>query len=572
MYQLMVPLAKTISAHGEDVEVRGSNSTVKHKAMALDAAIKHIQQTVGKKDPPDVIKARLLEAANPSLSVFNSVVTISNDGKNNNRKMICLPLDAASRLDKLYAINADKVLLRYLDPLENVGPATIRLDPLNSRLDEGIDDVVGKWYPSPENTIQANKLVSVLNSVVKMAIPGAKTSVRLFGSRVYGLCCNHSDLDVVIMVYKKKGDYVPIDSKLFARVARALGSVDGFQRIIKIQHARVPIIKFTYRSRGGLMFEGDISFNSRLSISKTALIQQYISLDPRVRSVLQVLKIWAAKRNIGNPNSLNSFGILMMGIAFLISCRVIPPLQLLSTVDIDDTAWRNLEVILNSPEAISRMYYEQNEQSEYPDEDVYPEYLDEREYENSQSAEGTRQPNNIYCLQTGKELPNDLLDGIRAYFAKSASPNKWKSTNTSSAAELLYEFFYFFGNKFDPTIHAVSPRLGSVTVPRTSLPNLNNSDCMTYLQKPNTWDGKLRLLAIEDPLEPWVNCGRNAPSAWVEGFFWEMRRAAYVLLPKSANDKPSGQVHRPNPKSVSKGEKSSEKTSRPVEYKEVVSA
>ncbi|KAJ2332548.1 hypothetical protein GGI00_002738, partial [Coemansia sp. RSA 2681] len=89
---------------------------------------------------------------------------------------------------------------------------------------------------------------------------------------------------------------------------------------------------------------------------------------------------------------------------------------------------------------------------------------------------------------------------------------------------------------FDPRAHAISPRLGSPAIARASLPHLAPPiDERLTIAEPNRWRNGLRLLAIEDPFDLTVNCGRSAPPEWVEGLLWEMRRAAWALLPPSSS-------------------------------------
>ncbi|KAI7821441.1 hypothetical protein BX661DRAFT_67279 [Kickxella alabastrina] len=326
---------------------------------------------------------------------------------------------------------------------------------------------------------------------------------------------NSSDLDVLLTVKVPGEDAEVKHVEFFHNLAKGLYSDRGFTKVIKIMHARVPIIKFEYLTRGNVRLEGDISINGSMSVAKTNLISSYMQIDSRVREVLLVLKVWGIRRGIINQNVLNSFGLMMMGIAFLVSRRVVPPLQLISTAKVGNRMWTNLDALHADPEAIARMYQ--------------TEPLDEQ----SSNTDG------ICCLHSGKVLPDWSVEGIRGYFMNNSSSNSWKSPNDSSAAELIHELFHFYGNEFDPINHAISPRLGTASIPRTSLSELQVPSCTMHLTSPENWHRSLRLLAIEDPFELEINCGRNAPPEWVEGFLWEMRRAAWALEPRRTGSRHS---------------------------------
>ncbi|KAI7821607.1 hypothetical protein BX661DRAFT_62815 [Kickxella alabastrina] len=287
---------------------------------------------------------------------------------------------------------------------------------------------------------------------------------------------------------------------------------------------RVPIIKFTYTIPGGIKLKGDISLNNNIGVAKTDMIAQYIRMDPRVRRVLLVLKKWGARREIPNYSVMNSYGLMMVGITFLINQGVVPPLQMLSTTEVTDETWRNLGAIHSSSSLVNSLY-----QCGSPG---------VAENLNFQTANGVR------CLETDTILPDCPIDGMRTYFYSDIkAAQSWQSKNTDSVPLLIYKMFQYYGCKFNPMANVISPRLGSAEIPRAYLPQLKAPSPNIYLSQRQKWRKDLRLLVIEDPFELTLNCGRNAGPEWVECFLWEMWWAAWIMLPKKKGNTHSSITH-----------------------------
>ncbi|KAJ2705954.1 hypothetical protein FB645_002043 [Coemansia sp. IMI 203386] len=225
-------------------------------------------------------------------------------------------------------------------------------------------------------------------------------------------------------------------------------------------------------------------------------------MDPRVGPVLFVLKQWAAKRLIPNPGVLNTYALMMMGLAFLIQNRVIPPLQLVSTSAVTNKTWKQLDCLATDQGAFRRMY--------------------PRPYKKTR----------IVCLETGRQLPHiyDNKSSIYFYLDSTDSANYWQSPNKDTATKLLYNMLFYYGLQFNPYNTATSPRLGCTDVPRSMFNQIRVST-PSPLNKDNLH--KLCPLVIEDPFKVHINCGRNAPAGWVECFMWEMHRAAWTMLPQN---------------------------------------
>ncbi|KAI8320544.1 PAP/OAS1 substrate-binding domain-containing protein [Martensiomyces pterosporus] len=364
--------------------------------------------------------------------------------------------------------------------------------------------------PSRENKQEVDHLVALICRLGRKANPKGKVYASLFGSRVYNMCTNSSDVDIMVTVRVPDKNPEVAYTRFFNRLAYAMRCHRKFELVVKVSHARVPIIKFTYRCHSGQVLDGDISLNGSMGAAKSKLIATYVDMDPRVRQVLLVLKLWGKARGITDHNTLNSYGLMMMGIAFLISRRVVPPLQLVNTAVINQAGWKRLARIQSNADEVHSLY-------------------------GASIADATSERGSgsvIQCIQTRNPLPDWRVDGKRAYFLGGKFISEWKSPNKHSAPKLLYEFFRYYGCEFDPMRNVVSPRLGSAGIPRSWLYELQVPEPAMYLSLPTQWRSDLRLLAIEDPFELSVNCARNATPEWCEGLFWEMRRAAWALQPR----------------------------------------
>ncbi|KAJ1724050.1 hypothetical protein LPJ53_001624 [Coemansia erecta] len=368
-------------------------------------------------------------------------------------------------------------------------------------LDNRIDCVCAEYTTSSANHSEVRNLMHRIKTAINSRIPNANVNVEFYGSRGYGICNDSSDVDMVIT--SATGAAVPLD-----QVFRVLKRLAGCRNAVHLAHAHSPIIRFRYFNRQNqFLFECDVSCDNRLGLEKTKLISQYLRFDPRVAKILTMVKIWSKKRQIADSNTLNSYGIMMMALAFLISRKVVPPLQLVDSAYFDMTYWTQHARLLTSSENVNAVYID------------------------NISAPTSAGP----VTSHWRRIYPFLVGARPEYYYNGSDVSRWISPNKQTTTELLHGFFHHYGNVFDPLTQAVSARLGTTDIPRSYLKKLNVPDWKPLVNSPNTWQGKMRLLAIEDVFEPTVNCGRNAPPSWVQGFLWEMRRAAWVLTPNQSS-------------------------------------
>ncbi|KAJ1724048.1 hypothetical protein LPJ61_005779, partial [Coemansia biformis] len=305
-----------------------------------------------------------------------------------------------------YFVERGEVLQRtmYLPPLSSV----MDLSPPNAvpRDDElrgELAAIARVWQPSAASQSAARTALQLITAITKQRLPGMGVTVEVFGSRRYGLCKSSSDIDLVMHldpVYKRR----PTDMAIIGPMLRnALRRMAEFGMVVWLGHARVPIIKFTFVHEG-VEYEGDISFNNDLGPTKTRMLQAYMRVDPRVRPFMMLLKHWGDVRHITNSNVLNSFGLMMMGLAFLIDRRVVPPLQLLAT----------LESTAHAPGYIPEVFA-----PGAPEVGAYSQHR---------------------CICSYDDLPEHNVDGHECYyFCDEDALDRWQSLSKTPVYALLYE-------------------------------------------------------------------------------------------------------------------------------------
>uniref|UniRef100_A0A673WTZ1 Terminal uridylyltransferase 7-like n=1 Tax=Salmo trutta TaxID=8032 RepID=A0A673WTZ1_SALTR len=165
-----------------------------------------------------------------------------------------------------------------------------------------------------------------LESFVKRQFTGAR--LRLFGSSKNGFGFKQSDLDIC-MVLDGQETAEGLDCiSIIESLARLLRKHPGLRNILPITTAKVPIVKF-YHARTGL--EGDISLYNTLALHNTRLLASYAAIDPRVKMLCYVTKVFAKLCDIGDASrgSLSSYGFTLMVLFYLQQRNppVIPVLQ-----------------------------------------------------------------------------------------------------------------------------------------------------------------------------------------------------------------------------------------------------
>ena len=124
--------------------------------------------------------------------------------------------------------------------------------------------------------------------------------------------------------------------KIIESIAKKFRSHRDLTSVFAITTAKVPIVKFTFvhqngRGMAATRVDGDISLYNTLALHNTRMLAYYADLDPRVRIIGYVMKVFAKLCDIGDASrgSLSSYAYVILALHFLQQRRppVIPVLQ-----------------------------------------------------------------------------------------------------------------------------------------------------------------------------------------------------------------------------------------------------
>ncbi|KAK6644083.1 hypothetical protein RUM43_000348 [Polyplax serrata] len=125
-----------------------------------------------------------------------------------------------------------------------------------------------------------------------------KYGLFLVGSTMSGFGSNDSDVDMCLLVRHAEMDQRNEAVSHLGHVSRYLRHCDFIDHVELIQ-AKVPILKF--RSVG---FEVDLNCNNAVGIRNTHLLYCYSQMDWRVRPLVLIVKLWAARHNINDAKKM----------------------------------------------------------------------------------------------------------------------------------------------------------------------------------------------------------------------------------------------------------------------------
>ncbi|CAL9707559.1 unnamed protein product [Knipowitschia caucasica] len=207
-----------------------------------------------------------------------------------------------------------------LDPLPAMTPDFL------SVLDNVCQQCFTDFAPGELEERVRDHILLDLQAFVRRHFPGAK--LQLFGSSKNGFGFRQSDLDICMMLTGR--DTIEDDEciSIIESLARLLKKHSGLKNILPITTAKVPIVKFCHVQTG---LEGDISLYNTLALHNTHLLASYAAIDPRVKILCYVMKVFAKMCDIGDASrgSLSSYAYTLMVLFFLQQRNppVIPVLQ-----------------------------------------------------------------------------------------------------------------------------------------------------------------------------------------------------------------------------------------------------
>ncbi|XP_008211725.2 speckle targeted PIP5K1A-regulated poly(A) polymerase [Nasonia vitripennis] len=183
-------------------------------------------------------------------------------------------------------------------------------------------DIIWRYEPTCEK----------LNEIFQTVFPKCKT--YRFGSTVSGLGFRNCDLDIYIDPgfpvcqenNSKLGPNVVTASVIFAEVKRILyARTYIFSKVVPIPKAKTPIIKFFYIPS---KTSCDISFKNSLAVHNSLLVKHCLSLDPRLRPAMMVIKYWVSNFELKGGDKMSKYSLTLLFLFYLQqkSVKLVPPL------------------------------------------------------------------------------------------------------------------------------------------------------------------------------------------------------------------------------------------------------
>jgi hypothetical protein len=87
-----------------------------------------------------------------------------------------------------------------------------------------------------------------------------------------------------------------------------------FSNVFGIPKAKTPIVKFIHKPT---KITCDLSFKNALGVNNSALIKFYLSLDPRLKPFLIVIKYWAKRNDLSGHGRLSNYALIMIALFYV---------------------------------------------------------------------------------------------------------------------------------------------------------------------------------------------------------------------------------------------------------------
>ncbi|XP_067011783.2 speckle targeted PIP5K1A-regulated poly(A) polymerase [Anabrus simplex] len=182
----------------------------------------------------------------------------------------------------------------------------------------GLEALMKELELPPGSEKKFEELCRDLEAAFRPSFP--QCSACPFGSTVTGLALKGSDLDVFLNIAssadteeKSSGPLPPEELVVIGRkVLRKYRY--KFSHIIAVTKAKIPIIKFVHCPT---KISCDVSFKNSLGVCNSQLIRFFISLDPRIRPYLMIIKYWARIHELASAGKMSNYALVMMSFFYL---------------------------------------------------------------------------------------------------------------------------------------------------------------------------------------------------------------------------------------------------------------
>ncbi|KAF8172796.1 hypothetical protein K438DRAFT_174493 [Mycena galopus ATCC 62051] len=353
--------------------------------------------------------------------------------------------------------------MAYSQPPDSPEHAPHRRMPSRHRffadLSQSLFDFVIQLLPTGEEMAVKENVRKLLERLIRTIEPESR--LLSFGSTANGFSLRNSDMDLCCLIDSEERLSA---TDLVTMLGDLLERETKFH-VKPLPHARIPIVKLSLDPSPGLPLgiACDIGFENRLALENTRLLMCYAMIDPtRVRTLVLFLKVWSKRRKINSPykGTLSSYGYVLLVIYFLVHVKNPPVLP-------------NLQQM--------------------------PPLRPITKEDTHLAGYNTWFFDDIELLRT-----------------------RWHSENNESVAELLIDFFRYYGRDFSYNTGVASIRAGLLKKSTKGWQNDLSSGRYNDSRERNR-------LCIEDPFELDFNVGRCVTKDGIYTIRGEFMRASRIL-------------------------------------------
>ncbi|CAH1140318.1 unnamed protein product [Phyllotreta striolata] len=187
------------------------------------------------------------------------------------------------------------------------------------------------WYlQGRTNGSKCNIICRDFRKILKASFP--RCTIFPFGSSYTGLNICNSDIDIYISELRKDGED---DLQYLQKLKSLLNKSNCFSNVIVIGQAKIPILKCIHTPTNTSC---DVNVRNLLGVCNSRLISYYISINPKIKEIMLIIKYWAKVHKITGRNCyFTNYSICLMIIFFLQSTSYkLPSVKLLQSDSIFD--------------------------------------------------------------------------------------------------------------------------------------------------------------------------------------------------------------------------------------------
>ncbi|XP_008187016.2 uncharacterized protein LOC100571594 [Acyrthosiphon pisum] len=184
-----------------------------------------------------------------------------------------------------------------------------------------------------------SRVQQLCDSICSFQINTDSKKIHTFGSRVYGLATNTTNIDIYLEIDDTFDGIIANNEKIQVEYVQqftkyCLSKPEVFQNVKSICNCRMPIVTFYHVPS---KFICDVSFKSGLVTYNTELIKFYLLMNPTVKwLVCVIVKNWAPQNGLIDRQLFTSYALIWLVLFYLMTEKVVPSLIKLRHISTED--------------------------------------------------------------------------------------------------------------------------------------------------------------------------------------------------------------------------------------------